>query len=52
MLSVFPVKFGAPVADGVGVDAARGALHATATIKAATNRVTKRMAFRMCTSQR
>jgi hypothetical protein len=45
MFNVLPAKFGVPVADGVGVDAARGALQAVATSSAATSGARKRIAF-------
>src|SRR2546423_15391867 len=48
MFSVLPVKFGVP--DGVGVEAARGALHAAIARRATTSGARKRMAFGMCTS--
>ena len=50
MLSVFPVKLGAPDADGVGVEAARGALQAAVMTSAATRGARNRVALRMCTS--
>src|SRR2546423_15332005 len=49
MFSVLPVKFGVP--DGVGVEAARGAWHATIGRRATTSGARKRMAFGMGTSR-
>ena len=45
MFSVLPVKLGVPVAEGVGDDAARGALHAVATSSAMTSGATERTTF-------
>jgi len=39
------VKLGVPVAEGVGDDAARGALHAVATSSAMTSGATERTTF-------
>src|SRR5207237_9837822 len=48
MFSVLPVKLGVPVAEGVGDDAARGALHAVATSSAMTSGAPERTTFLIC----